>query len=256
MLRVVTLNTLVDLSDWDLRGQVIVDSIRKLQPDLVAFQEVVLPINTAQWVADQLDGYQVYLTSNAGMMGEKEALAVLSRLQVLNLNMLDLVHQNRKAQVLTILDRTTPFLFTNTHLLWQDDPAPQRMEQAEIITNHLDLYPAKIPKIICGDFNTLPGSPTYHHFARSYNSVYPQINNQEPDLTFPSPLNRQKLRDDSGNLYQAFLEKDEATKVLDYIFISSKIEIKKCEIAFNSPHKEYPQIYASDHYGLVADLVF
>ena len=148
MLRVITLNTLVDLSDWDFRSQVIVNTLTDLQPDLIAFQEVVLPHNTAQCVADQLEGYQVHLTPNAGMMGNNEALAVLTRLQFLNLNVLDLKQQNRKAQVLTLLKDQQVFLYVNTHLQWQEEPAPQRLEQAQIITDRLAQYPARVPKII------------------------------------------------------------------------------------------------------------
>ena len=254
MLRVITLNTLVDLSDWDLRGQVIVKTLTDLQPDLIAFQEVVLPLNTAQWVADQLEGYQVYITPGAGLMGNNEALAILTRLQVLNLNVLDLKYQNRKAQVLTMLKDQQVFLYVNTHLQWQEEPAPQRLEQAQIITARLAQYPRRVPRIIAGDFNTHPGSATYLHLLEKYASAYVKTHGREPDKTFPSPLNRQALRTDPGNQYHHFLNKDDAAATLDYIFVSPGIQVMKCEVVFDTPHPDFAHIYASDHFGLMADL--
>ena len=81
-LRVVTLNLLNDLTYWRLRAPMIVDELNALQPDLIALQEVVLPDNTAQWIADQLGGYSLHLMPKTGGRGRREGLAILSRLPV------------------------------------------------------------------------------------------------------------------------------------------------------------------------------
>jgi len=255
MIKAVTLNTLVDLTDWELRGQVIVDELKRLDPDIVAFQEVVLPLNTAQWVADRLEGFSAFVTPNAGMMGENEALAVVTRLEVLNLNVLDLVHQNRKAQVLTVLKDNDVFLFVNTHLFWHDDPAPERVEQARIITDRLALYPKITPKIICGDLNALPSSPTIDHFKKNYISAYALVHGNEPGSTFPTPLNRRHLKEDLVNPYNRFVQSEPTYETIDYIFISPNLKVTDCHLVFATPHPLNQDIYASDHYGLCAEIV-
>ena len=255
MIKAVTLNTLVDLTDWELRGQVIVDELKRLDPDIVAFQEVVLPLNTAQWVADRLEGFRAYVTPNAGMMGKNEALAVVSRLEVLNLNVLDLLHQNRKAQALTVLKDNDVFLFVNTHLFWHDDPAPERLEQARIITDRLALYPRKTPRIICGDLNSLPGSPTIDHLKQNYQSAYAIIHGHEPAFTFPTLLNKERHKKDQPNPTNQFVRSEPKKETIDYIFVSPDLKVTKCDLVFDMPHPHYPDIYASDHYGLYAEIV-
>lgn len=254
MIKVVTLNTLVDLTDWVLRGQVIVDEIKRLDSDIIAFQEVVLPLNTAQWVADRLDGFKAFVTPDAGMMGENEALAVLTRLEVLNVNVLDLVYQNRKAQVLTVLKGNEVLLFVNTHLFWHNDPAPERMEQARIITDRLALYPRKTPRIICGDLNSLPGSPTIDHFKQNFKSAYEMVHGHEPGSTFPTPLNRERLRKDQANSDNQFMPPEPKKETIDYIFVSLNLNVTDCNLVFEAPHPNNPDIFASDHYGLCAEI--
>lgn len=255
MIKAVTLNTLVDLTDWDLRGQVIVDELKRLDPDIVAFQEVVLPLNTAQWVADRLEGFSAFVTPNAGMMGENEALAVVTRLEVLNLNVLDLFHQNRKAQVLTVLKDNDVFLFVNTHLFWHDDPAPERVEQVRIITDRLALYPNITPKIICGDLNAHPGSPTVNHLKQNYQSAYALVHGNEPGSTFPTPLNRDNRKQDPVKPFNRYVQAIPENETIDYIFISPDLKVTDCRLVFDTPNPLNPVIYASDHFGLCAEIV-
>ena len=58
---VATLNLLRDLDRWDERKGLIVDEFRRLQPDLIALQEVALAIDNAHWLAEQLGGYSVHM---------------------------------------------------------------------------------------------------------------------------------------------------------------------------------------------------
>lgn len=254
LIRVVTLNILVDLTKWDQRGQLIVDEVRRLNPDVIAFQEVVLPGNSAQWVADRLEGYKVYTTPNAGMMGENEALAILTHLDVLNLNVLDLLYQNRKAQVFTLMKNYTVFLLANTHLLWQDDPAPGRLEQAQIISAHLDLYPQKTPKIICGDLNSLPGSESVCILKQKFSSAFEKAHGKETPFTFPTPLGRKIycLGDDKYEIPST--DQTDQLRTIDYLLVSEKVKVLDCQLVFKEPDAKNPEIYASDHYGLMADV--
>ena len=74
-MRIVTLNLLRDLTRWDERKQMLLDEFERLQPDVIALQEVALPLNTAEWLAKRLSGYDVHLAPKSGRMGVREALA-------------------------------------------------------------------------------------------------------------------------------------------------------------------------------------
>ncbi|HSD83583.1 MAG TPA: hypothetical protein VLG46_06985 [Anaerolineae bacterium] len=43
-----------DLTDWQRRAPLLVDELNTRQPDLITLQEVVLPGNAAQWLADRV----------------------------------------------------------------------------------------------------------------------------------------------------------------------------------------------------------
>lgn len=70
VLKLVTLNILNDLSRWPQRRSILAAQMADLQPDVITLQEVALPENSAQWLADQLGGYCVAsvraLTTKAG----------------------------------------------------------------------------------------------------------------------------------------------------------------------------------------------
>ena len=68
-LSLVSLNLLDDLTIWDQRGPLVVRELDRLQPDIIAFQEVRMSINNAQWIADQLGGYRGLSVSQDGRAG-------------------------------------------------------------------------------------------------------------------------------------------------------------------------------------------
>ncbi|MCJ7696390.1 MAG: endonuclease/exonuclease/phosphatase family protein [Anaerolineaceae bacterium] len=250
MLKIITLNMLIDLTNWNLRGQCIVDEIKELDPDIIAFQEVSLPFNTAQWVADQLEGYQVHLVPDTGLKGKEEALALLTRIPILESTCLDLVTQNRKAQVVTFEHKYQPYTLVNTHLFWQDGHSIERLEQTKLIRSFLANYPEDYHKIICGDFNATPDSPTIQYMKEVFISSFESFKNQDPKITFPSPLLNIVTAHDKSN--QNNNQVTNKGKIIDYIFLSKSLQSRQCEIVFRKPHHKDSKIYASDHYGLMA----
>ncbi len=168
-LTVATLNLLNDLAVWHDRGPLIVEELRKLQPDLIALQEVVLPANNAQWIAEQLDGYTLHLSPKTGRRGCCEALAILSRLPVEAHATLPLATQNRVAQRVSVRHGQTEWVFANTHLYWNPFVDKTRQNQARHILNWL---PRDRPTIVCGDFNAEPHYPSIATMRRRFASAH------------------------------------------------------------------------------------
>ena len=234
MLKIITLNLLIDLTNWNLRGQCILEEINDLDPDIIAFQEVLLPFNSAQWIANHLDGYQVFLVQDTGLKGKDEALAILTRIPLATITTIDLVTQNRKAQVVTFEHKHQYYTLINTHLFWQDGFSSERLQQAKRIHDHLATYPVNFHKIICGDFNTTPDSPTIHFMKENYFSALESYASNALQTTFPTPLLKQNTMCKSQN--QSNGTNATKSKLIDYIFLSKSLRVSQCEVIFKKPH--------------------
>jgi endonuclease/exonuclease/phosphatase family metal-dependent hydrolase len=255
-LRVVTLNLLNDLTDWPLRAALIVAELNALQPDLIALQEVVLPDNTAQWIADQLGGYSLHLTPKTGGRGRHEGLAILSRLPVEAPAGFSFEHQGRVAQRVIVRYAGQPWIFANAHLYWH--PIDDRTRRAEVQAL-IEWLPS--PAILCGDFNAEPHYASISRVRQRFQSAYAAANGREPDYTCPTPLyrgpaprhaaRRAALRV-AGWLDRRRNEMWRGT--VDYIFVDPAIEVRACRLAFDRPAQHNRRIYPSDHFGLMATL--
>jgi endonuclease/exonuclease/phosphatase family metal-dependent hydrolase len=256
-LSVATLNILNDLAGWPVRAPLIVEELRALQPDLIALQEVALPDNNAQWIADQLGGYSVHLSPKTGRKRQSEALAILSRLPVEAHDMLPLINQDRVAQRVTVRHGPTRWVFANTHLYWNPIDDVPRLEQTRRI---LDWLPRRMPTIVCGDFNAEPHTISIAAMRQRFASAHEAAHGREPDYTCPTPLHRGPgprhfARRAAIRLLGLITQRSDAWRgTLDYIFVDPAIRVHHCAIAFQRPAPHDRRIYPSDHLGLTATL--
>ncbi len=186
-LTVATLNLLNDASTWHARRHLIVPELSALAPDLIALREVALPENNAQWIADQLGGYAVYLCPKTGRKSEHEALAILSRLPVREHATLALVHQDRVAHGVMVEHGGQRLTFANVHLyfsLFNDIP------RAAQVRRLLDWLPHDVPVVVCSDFNASPRRGSMQLMRQRFISAHAAAHGHEPAFTFPSPLHR------------------------------------------------------------------
>ena len=253
----VSLNLLNDLTFWDLRALLIVAELRRLNPDVIALQEVALPLNNARWLADQLGEYTVQLQPKTGARREHEALALLSRLPVTPHDGLELIHQDRVAQRITVRVGDAPLVIANTHLLaWLTDATPR----SEQVRRLLDWLPRDVPTIVCGDFNALPHYRAIAVMRERFVSAYSAAHGHEPAFTWPTPLHRGKgwrHRARELGLWLGGIALHRTTRwrgTVDYIFVDPRLRVHTCDLAFTQPARDHPRIYPSDHLGLVARL--
>lgn len=255
-LKVVTLNLLNDPTYWPLRAPLIVDELKALQPDLIALQEVALPDNTAQWIADQLGGYSLHLTPKSGGLGRREGLAILSRLPIEAHAGFSFEHQGRVAQRVSVQYAGQPWTFVNAHLYWH--PFDDRTRRAEVQTL-MEWLPS--PAILCGDFNAEPHYASISMVKRRFQSAYAMANGHEPDYTCPTPLYRGPAPRQAARRailrLGGWLDRPRSEMwrgTLDYIFVDPAIEVRDCRLAFDQPAQHNRRIYPSDHFGLMATL--
>lgn len=257
-LTVATLNILNDASTWQARRQLIVPELSALAPDLIALQEVALPKNNAQWLADELGGYIVHLCPKTGRKSEHEALAILSRWPVRDHATLALVHQDRVAHRVMVEHAGQRLTFANVHLYFS---LLNDLPRAAQVRRLLDWLPHDVPAIVCGDFNASPRRGSMQLMRQRFVSAHAAANGHEPEFTFPSPLHRgpgwrhsaRSALLKAGGLAQ-HRQNAPLHVTVDYIYVDPVIQVRECQIAFYRSDEQNKRVYPSDHFGLIARL--
>jgi endonuclease/exonuclease/phosphatase family metal-dependent hydrolase len=246
---VATLNLFNRVGRWGERAPLVVEQVAEAAPDVIGLQEVDLLIDQGHWLNDRLNlwlGPPYYTACHQNKSGREaavQAIAVLTRLPVLEHEGLDYLSTGRVAQRLLLdLGEGVHLDFYNTHL---HDPATVaaeqiRHQQAGRLLRWMSRHRA-LPQVAVGDFNAVPGSATVVLMKRHFLSAHETAQGQEPDCTWPSPL---------------LVEPPEAPGALDYIFVSRRgVRVVEARVTFNRPHADDPALYPSDHFGLLARLL-
>jgi len=243
-LKCLTLNLRGIANRWQDRFPLIAQLLHEHAPHIIALQESRLKINQAQTVANALadinpdmtysihqspDWYEPNVMSNV----------ILSAVPVLSHGRIELNIGYRTAHRIRINWQGQEMNIANTHLHhkpYQDEHI--RLKQMKHTLAWLQAQ--NIPYILMGDFNARPESETIQ-FAKQYTqSAYETIHRQEPDFTFPTPLREENFQ----------------PRTIDYIFTQQgAFEVVNAQLVGNTPHENDPTLYASDHFGLVAELV-
>jgi endonuclease/exonuclease/phosphatase family metal-dependent hydrolase len=255
-LSLVSLNLLDDLDLWDQREPLIVRELERLQPDVIAFQEVRMSINNAQTIADKLGGYEVFLCPKTGERGRRDALAILSRLPVKEHHKFALGHQDRVAMRVVIDHEGATWHMATTHTYWHPLDDRTRLQEAERLVEWLP-----DPGVICGDFNAEPHYPSMLKMKERFQSAHVAANGKEPTYTCPTPLFRgagalNTARRTALNVAGLVSKRkmEPWSGVIDFIFADPVIKVEECRVAFNRSAGHDHRMYASDHLGLFAKM--
>lgn len=256
--KVLSINILNDLRWWQQRRNLLVDGIAEWQPDLVALQEVSLPLDNAAWLADKLGFEYRYLSTKTPPKDHKEAIVILSRFPIQHQQTLDLETQNRVAQLIRIELDGKSLVLVNGHFyfFWPGIP-PERLAQIELLQSWLFDISSKMAVLVCGDFNAVPDSPSMQRMYKHYQSAFAAYHGHEPEYTVPTPLMRMsKIETMKYYLRNSITNRNFKPwkGTLDYIFTNDKIEVIKCEVVLDQPAADNRHLFPSDHFGLAAEL--
>lgn len=241
-MKLITLNLRADADRWDERLPLILEILTRVQPDIVAFQEVRLKIQQAHLIADALntcmshDKYHVHLCED---WYEPHILAngFLSRVPVLEHERIELPQGFRTAQRITVLMGKTHVNIANTHL--HHKPAREETIRLPQMKCLLDwLLPLKTPLVLMGDMNARPDTATVALAKQYFTSAYEQQHGCEPASTFPTPLRTDKVL---------------APRTIDYIFVHD-LTITAARLIANEADADDATLYPSDHFGLYAEV--
>lgn len=242
-LTVATLN-IRNLADrWDERLPLLLADMSALQPDVVALQEVVYPMQQDRLIGAAGEGrYEVH----RGWAGRPEygnALLVRTPLVAAEIERLDL-GTNRSALRATLRPEGGPaVLVAVTHLHHVPADEAIRDEQVRILLDWLADAFAWDAQVVAGDFNAEPDEPAAERMrAGGFRSAFAEANGTDPTVTWPSGLQAVAMDDDGQ------------PGCLDYVWLRGEVRSTAARLAFDRPAVGDPTLYPSDHLGLAAEL--
>lgn len=242
-LSVVTLNLWHDKADWPARQRQIVAELRRLQPDVIALQEVLqhegLP-NQAQTLAAAL-GYRAYFVSvDSTAAPRRYGNAILSKRPVLSLDWkaLQPADDYRTVAHARIAVGTRTINVYATHLHYKPEGGAIRLQQIDDLLTYVDATAGGAPSLLAGDFNAPEHAPEFaglrQRFRNAYGTLHPGI---ADDAREHSTLNL--------NQY--------APLRIDHVWYEpAAFAADAAQILFNAPDAD--GVWASDHYGVQARL--
>lgn len=244
-MKIATLNLCHHANRWEERLPLVVQTILDNEIDLIGLQEVwaqLGPGNQGHVLADAInqrlgrEAYQAFFT-NSTRENSQMGIAIVSRMPVESFTSIPLPGPWRVAQMVEVKYEGRTFGFLNTHLHNQPvDDESIRLPQVKRLVEWV--REQEFPCIISGDFNAPPGSSTIRKIEESHRSAYEAIHGQEPDFTFPTPL-----------------VAPQESEMVDYLFYDPYVfKVKTCTLIGTQPAPEDDTLYASDHYGLAADI--
>ena len=242
-LHVATVNILNIADRWPARLPLLLADMAALQPDVLGLQEVVHSVEQ-----DRVIGAAgpVRYALHRGWAGRPEygnSLLVRDDLPTEAEDRVDLGAQRAGNRAIVTLPGGSRVLAAVTHLHHLVADAAIRDRQTAALLEWLDGAPETHAQVVVGDFNARPIEPTYARMlAAGFRSAYSEANGREPDVTWPSPLEK-SMPDDDG-----------VEGCLDYIWVRGLVRVVDCRIVFDRPSADDPTLYPSDHLGLSAHL--
>jgi endonuclease/exonuclease/phosphatase family metal-dependent hydrolase len=261
--RVLTHNILARQAGWEKRRPVLIDGLRALAPDLVAFQESVIADDYDQ-VLDLL-GPEFHVAHHATRDADGMGISIASRWPFDSVHQLDLgvTERSRGFPIGTIAaevlapDPVGRLLFVNHFPSWQLTFEHERELQAVAAAGFIDelLDSRRLPVVLAGDMDADPRAASIRFWTGRqalggtsvcYLDAWERLHGNEPGDTF-TPRNP---------IVTEFVP-DWPFRRIDYILLrcligSPRLAIDRCEIVFDEP---VGGVWPSDHFGVMADLV-
>jgi endonuclease/exonuclease/phosphatase family metal-dependent hydrolase len=262
LIRVLTFNLFGRRADWDARRAVIIEGLRGVEPDLVAFQEAIVSEEYDQ-VSDLL-GEEFHVAHQAEREHGEEGVergqgaSIGSRWPIGEVREVDLHVTLRTAGfacTTLIAEIETPLgrvAFANHLPSWQLQFECERELQALAAAKVLEDLDAD-HVVLAGDLDAgldsasmrfLCGRQSFDSISVCYRDAWESVHGAEPGETF-TPRN------------PLLTDWDWPFRQLDHVLVrcgehgGPTLRIVDCALAFDEPVGD---VWASDHFGVVADL--
>lgn len=228
---------------WQERSDALLRLARNCDPDIIGFQEVT-PRHLARILAEDWVRREYQVSDVAGSTLEPHGVLLLSRLPVNSLALCHLPsHKYRKLMVGELETADGAMCVATVHLESSALSFAVRLEQLDRILPSLR---ATRHAVLMGDFNFDPRDRAEQsRIEPGYTDLWPALHSGQPGYTVDSALNEMRL-----------LHKQRHTRArFDRILLrsaGSRWEPESIRIIGAQPISPAdPQVYPSDHFGLV-----
>lgn len=270
-LRVVTLNVWND--EGDRRRTALVNrELRRLDPDLVALQEVVHTPERNQ-LDELLDGMDLHATHQAQVLADAQpgaerygGNAAATRWPHRVVEVLDLRTPDSPDVPWCTLALSVPLpgagdlLFVVTTTSWRLEAESARERQVAALADLDARHRTALPTILAGDFNASPDASSIRYLkglqslgGRSvhYHDAW-SVAGEGPGYTWTSD------NPNTRSVVDQIVRQPSHHRRVDYVFVGSwhahptaHCRIREANLAFDTPEDG---IWPSDHFGVVVDL--
>jgi endonuclease/exonuclease/phosphatase family metal-dependent hydrolase len=246
MFRVVTINLEQDHKRWPERHKLITAELAALRPDIIAFNEVCVPIQSAKILRDAITAttsisYNLVQQTKGNGLSEVEGEALLARYPVIETGNLNYQTGDMVALAARLLIDATPIDVYVTHLFKSRGDDSLRLFQVQQLLAWIGSRSDAAASIICGDFNATVETPSAARMASRFRPT---------QTTTPTAFT--PLSDKDGTISHPYWPRMD--RCIDYIWVSEAVEVVASEVCLNRPASDDPTLWPSDHAGVWADL--
>lgn len=242
---VVTFNLWHDKGNWPKRRTLIVRELQRLQPDVIALQEVLqddgLP-NQAATLATALDYRHVFVSVDAPTATRRYGNALLTRHPIVaqGSKALKPLDDFRNLAYIRIMLGSSPLDIYATHLHFTGAGGAIRREQIADLLGYVRATNHGVPSIVVGDFNAPVDATEFTELRATYHDAYDGLHAQAPqDAPAHSTLNPSYLP---------------PLRVDHVLFDPATLTVVSARRILDVPDAD--GTWASDHFGVFATLRF
>jgi endonuclease/exonuclease/phosphatase family metal-dependent hydrolase len=245
--RMVTLNLEQNHKRWQARRELVIDQLAALQPDVIALNEICLPLQTGRWlqrtVRERL-GVPFALVQQSKVNGSSllDGEALLTRYPVVETANWDYRTLDMVAQVVRLDIEGQLLDVYVTHLYRSRGDDALRLYQVQQLLAWIQTRDDVRARVVCGDFNATLEMPSAQLMASRF----------RPTQTAPTAFT--PLQDTDGSVSHPYWARFD--RCIDYIWVAGPLAVHASSVCFNTPSPTDPTLWPSDHAGVWADLTF
>src|SRR5204862_866936 len=207
---------------WDARRDLIHAEIDRLKPDIMAFNEVCIPRQSARGLraaAPALTGYKLVQQTRVNGLSKVEGEALLTRFEIVETGNFDYQTKDIVALVARVLIDGTPLDLYVTHLFMSRGDDSLRLFQVQQLLDWIETRDDVSASIVCGDFNATLDAPSAALMATRFRPT-------QTTATAFTPL-----ADADGSV--SHRDRQRMDRCIDYIWVSDGVQIVESGVCIN-----------------------
>lgn len=243
-MKILTLNTWQERGPWQSRWEMILEGVRQIKPDILAFQELfneswALEVRkaagyTSMVFPEYYSGLVLYTHLPVSRHGEGA------------LTPSPLEEYGRYFLWAEFEAAGEKILFFNTHLSWKPEDAASRKRQAGELLKMIRDTAKETQTVLAGDLNAPPHAEEVRWLIQEgkFTDVFHLLNPNEKGFTW-----------DNRNPYAAGAAHDLPDRRIDQILVRGQGKCLarpySCKLVYTEPRQD--GVWASDHFGVLAE---